>query len=79
MVGPFLIQSKLIISTNLQFSFSQVRTMLQEKQYALQIKEALEHIKESQKAVSDYYTNDQNLALNTQRSKLKSKGVNKIK
>ena len=52
--------------------------MLQEKQYAVQIKEALEHIKSSQNAVSDHFRSFQIEAETAQQTKFKPKGKKKL-
>ena len=68
----------LVLIVMFLFSFCQVKSMMQEKQYAIQIKEALEHIKSSQNAVTDHFRSFQMEAEAAQQSKLKSKGKKKL-
>ena len=56
------------------FSLNQVRTMLEEKQYAIQIKEALELIKESKESVKEHKVKYDARKESYERSKLKHKG-----
>ena len=53
---------------------NQVKARVQEKLYAQQIKEALDFIKNSQLAVSDHYSQKEQLKDEFQKSKLKQKG-----
>jgi len=55
-------------------SLNQVRTMLEEKQYAIQIKEALELIKESKESVNEHKVKYDARKESYDRSKLKHKG-----
>ena len=56
------------------YSLNQVRTMLEEKQYAIQIKEALELIKESKESVKEHKVKYDARKESYERSKLKHKG-----
>ena len=53
---------------------NQVKTRLQEKLYAQQIKEALDFIKNSQLAVSEHYSQKKQVKDDFLKSKLKQKG-----
>jgi len=55
-------------------SMNQVKTRLQEKLYAQQIKEALDFIKNSQLAVSEHYSQKKQVKDDFLKSKLKQKG-----
>ena len=56
------------------FSFNKLQKMVQNKLYAQQIKEALDHIKSSQVAVSEFHSQQNAVKVKYEKSKYKQKG-----
>ena len=69
-----LCKDQIVVTYCFISSFSQVRTMLEEKQYAIQIKEAFDLIKESKESVNEHKVKYNARKEFYNRSQLKHKG-----